>query len=209
MPCTNVPHYYEQTMYCTHVSVGVPSCDQVLQQYAALPSRLWSCRQGCTHMSVRMRMQCTCVAHDARSHIQHGLEESSGNSPRRRSNSAQQPSSVSGHTGEVRWSPLYRRPLAIRCKVCAIHFVAWSRDHSCKVLDEEHPDVAASLDNLAGLLWNTGRSEEAYVYRNSSISAQSSDNAAIPQGLGVRTKRFIPSMRGVCCLLSRMCFDTQ
>jgi hypothetical protein len=31
---------------------GAWSCEQVMQQCAALPSRLWSCTQGCTHMCV-------------------------------------------------------------------------------------------------------------------------------------------------------------
>jgi tetratricopeptide (TPR) repeat protein len=57
--------------------------------------------------------------------------------------------------------PLYRRSLAIRRKVCAIHLVASSCDHSCKVLGEEHPDVAASLNNLAGLLCAQGKYDEA------------------------------------------------
>jgi tetratricopeptide (TPR) repeat protein len=66
--------------------------------------------------------------------------------------------------------PLYQQSLAINRKVCAIHLVASSRDHSCKVLGEEHPDVATSLNNLAVLLWNTGRSEEANVYGREALT---------------------------------------
>jgi tetratricopeptide (TPR) repeat protein len=66
--------------------------------------------------------------------------------------------------------PLYWQSLAIMRKVCAIHLAASSRDHSCKVLGEEHPHVAASLDNLAMLLWNTGRSEEAYLYGRQALA---------------------------------------
>jgi hypothetical protein len=40
---------------CTALTLvfGVWSCGQALQQCAALPHRLWSCSQGCTHMHVR------------------------------------------------------------------------------------------------------------------------------------------------------------
>jgi tetratricopeptide (TPR) repeat protein len=55
---------------------------------------------------------------------------------------------------------LHRQSLAIRRKVCAIHLVASSRDHSCKVLGEEHPSVAALLNNLAGFLHAQGKYEE-------------------------------------------------
>jgi tetratricopeptide (TPR) repeat protein len=34
-------------------------------------------------------------------------------------------------------------------------------DHSCKVLRDEHPDVAQSLNNLAGLLRAQGKYDEA------------------------------------------------
>jgi tetratricopeptide (TPR) repeat protein len=57
--------------------------------------------------------------------------------------------------------PLYRQSLAIIRKVCAIHLVASSRDHSCQVLGEEHPDVAQSLNNLAELLKAQGKYDEA------------------------------------------------
>jgi tetratricopeptide (TPR) repeat protein len=57
--------------------------------------------------------------------------------------------------------PLYRQSLAIRCKVCAIHRATSSRDHSCKVLGEEHQDVAASLNNLAALLRAQGKYDDA------------------------------------------------
>jgi tetratricopeptide (TPR) repeat protein len=68
--------------------------------------------------------------------------------------------------------PLYRQSLAIKRKVCAIHFAASSRDHSCKVLGEEHPSVATSLNNLAGLLKNTGRSKEAYLYGRQALAIE-------------------------------------
>jgi hypothetical protein len=55
-------------------------------------------------------------------------------------------------------------------KVCAIHLAASSRDHSCKVLGEEHPDVATSLNNLALLLWNTERRKEANVYGRQALA---------------------------------------
>jgi tetratricopeptide (TPR) repeat protein len=77
--------------------------------------------------------------------------------------------------------PLYRRSLAIRRKVCAIHLAASSRDHSCKVFGEEHLDVATSLNNLALLLWYTGRSEEA--------------NVAGRQALAIATRALGPSHR--------------
>jgi tetratricopeptide (TPR) repeat protein len=64
--------------------------------------------------------------------------------------------------------PLCRQSLAIRRKVCAIHLTASSRDHSCKVLGEEHPDVATSLNNLAVLLKTQGKYDEAEpLYRQS------------------------------------------
>jgi tetratricopeptide (TPR) repeat protein len=65
--------------------------------------------------------------------------------------------------------PLCRQSLAIGRKVCAIHLAASSRDHSCKVLGEEHPDVAASLNNLAGLLRAQGKYDEALIYANQSL----------------------------------------
>jgi hypothetical protein len=51
--------------------------------------------------------------------------------------------------------PLLQQSLAISRKVCAIHLAASSRDHSCKVF------VAVLPNNLAMLLKNTGRSEDA------------------------------------------------
>jgi tetratricopeptide (TPR) repeat protein len=57
--------------------------------------------------------------------------------------------------------PLYQQSLVIKRKVCAIHLAASSRDHSCKVFGEEHPDVAASLNNLAELLRTQGKYDEA------------------------------------------------
>jgi tetratricopeptide (TPR) repeat protein len=64
--------------------------------------------------------------------------------------------------------PLYQQSLAIKRKVCAIHLVTSSCDHSCKVLGEEHPNVAASLNNLAGLLKAQGKYDEAEpLYRQS------------------------------------------
>jgi tetratricopeptide (TPR) repeat protein len=65
--------------------------------------------------------------------------------------------------------PLYQQSLAIRRKVCAIHFAAPPRDHSCKVLGEEHPHVAISLNNLAVLLKTQGKYDEALVYANQSL----------------------------------------
>jgi tetratricopeptide (TPR) repeat protein len=65
--------------------------------------------------------------------------------------------------------PLYQQSLAIRREVCAIHLVASSRDHSCKVLGEEHPDVADSLNNLAAFLSAQGKHNEALVYANQSL----------------------------------------
>jgi tetratricopeptide (TPR) repeat protein len=77
--------------------------------------------------------------------------------------------------------PLYQQSLAIMRKVCAVHLTASSRDHSCKVLGEEHPAVATSLNNLAVLLWKTGRSEEA--------------NVAGRQALAIATRALGPSHR--------------
>jgi Tfp pilus assembly protein PilF len=111
--------------------------------------------------------------------------------------------------------PLYQQSLAIMRKVCAIHLTASSRDHSCKVLGEEHPHVAASLNNLAVLLHSAGRSEEANVYGRQALAILTralGPSHPTTQQWGVsrsrRSKRFMPSMRGVCCLLSRMCLDT-
>jgi hypothetical protein len=47
--------------------------------------------------------------------------------------------------------------------------------HKClaigrRVLGNDHPDVALWLNNLAGLLWITGRSEEAYVYGRQALA---------------------------------------
>jgi Tfp pilus assembly protein PilF len=65
-------------------------------------------------------------------------------------------------------NPLYQQSLAISRKVCAIHLVASSRDHSCKVLGEEHRDVAALLNNLALLLIAQGKYDEVEpLYRQS------------------------------------------
>jgi tetratricopeptide (TPR) repeat protein len=76
--------------------------------------------------------------------------------------------------------PLYQQSLAIRRKVCTIHLAASSCDHSCKVLGEEHPSVAKSLNNLAGLL----RAQGKYDRNDRRSMAQSSESAAISQGLG-------------------------
>jgi tetratricopeptide (TPR) repeat protein len=65
---------------------------------------------------------------------------------------------------------LYRQSLAIRREVRAIHFLASSRNNSCKVLGEEHPDVATSPHNLAVLLMNTGRSEDAYLFARQALA---------------------------------------
>jgi tetratricopeptide (TPR) repeat protein len=104
--------------------------------------------------------------------------------------------------------PLYQQSLAISRKVCAIHLSASSRDHSCKALGEQHPDVADSLNNLAvavdhrtqrrGLcIWQAG-----IGYCDSSVRAQSSDNTAIPQGLGVshsEEEKVHAEHEGCCC----------
>jgi tetratricopeptide (TPR) repeat protein len=66
--------------------------------------------------------------------------------------------------------PLYHQSLAIRRKVCAIHFAASSRDHSCKVLGEEHPEVASALNNLAGLLEAQGKYDEVEPLHQQSLA---------------------------------------
>jgi tetratricopeptide (TPR) repeat protein len=66
--------------------------------------------------------------------------------------------------------PLCEQSLAIMRKVCAIHLAASSRDHSRKVLGEDHPSMVTSLNNLSMLLENTGRSEEAYVYGRQALA---------------------------------------
>jgi tetratricopeptide (TPR) repeat protein len=65
--------------------------------------------------------------------------------------------------------PLYRQSLAIDRKVYAIHLAASSCDNSCKILSEEHPAVATSLNNLAVLLYAQGKHNEALICANQSL----------------------------------------